>query len=327
MKRLTVLAVAAVTAVALAACGTTEDPSESRSDSGGDPITVTDARGKEVTLDGPAVNVAATEWNAVEYLVSLGVQPVGVSDIKGFETWDSAVELADTATDIGTRGEPNMDILVTLDLDAVFVTGQIIEGAVEQIEQTIPVIVLPGGDSSDPIGSMWANIDLIAQATGTESAAENLKTEFQTTLTDAAAAIADTDAAGASVAFNDAYDAGEGISIRPFTSGSLIGAVLAELGFANAWDDIGIEGDAVYGLGQTDVEGLTKLPDEALYWYIGNDSEGDDVYSDSLADNPIWTSLPFVSAGNVVRLPDSIWMFGGPASMTQFVAAVVKATG
>jgi ABC-type Fe3+-hydroxamate transport system substrate-binding protein len=74
------------------------------------------------------------------------------------------------------------------------------------------------------------------------------------------------------------------------------------------------------------VEGLTKLPDDTLYWYIGNEAEGD-VYADALADNPIWTSLPFVADGNVVRLPDSIWMFGGPASMTQFIAAVVKATG
>lgn len=326
MKRLTALAATAAL-VTLSACGTTEDPDSGQTDTG-DAITVVDDRGQEVTLEnGPAVNVAATEWNAVEYLVSLGVQPVGVSDIEGFKTWNNSVELADTATDIGTRGEPNMDTLATLDLDVVFVTGSIVEGAIEQIEQTTPVIVIPGGDSTDPLGSMWANVDLIAEATGTQDAADQLKDEFNTTVTDAAAAIADSDLADATVAFNDAYNTGEAIVVRPFTSGSLIGAVLAELGFGNAWDDIGIEGDPEYGLGQTDVEGLTQLPDDAHFWYIANESDGGDVYTGELADNAIWTSLPFVQAGNVGRLPDSIWMFGGPESMIQLIAAVVKTTG
>jgi iron complex transport system substrate-binding protein len=37
----------------------------------------------------------------------------------------------------------------------------------------------------------------------------------------------------------------------------------------------------------------------------------------------VWTSLPVVMAGNVHRLPDGIWMFGGPTSMERYVDAVV----
>jgi iron complex transport system substrate-binding protein len=37
----------------------------------------------------------------------------------------------------------------------------------------------------------------------------------------------------------------------------------------------------------------------------------------------VWQSLPFVKGGNVTRLPDGIWMFGGPVSMTAYVDAVV----
>lgn len=322
MKRSTALAAMAAALMALSACGTTEDPDSSPAKTG-EAITITDHRGEEVVLEnGPAVNVAATEWNAVEYLVSLGIQPVGVSDIEGFKTWNASVELADTATDIGTRGEPNIDIMATLDLDVVFVTGTIVEGAVEQIEKTTPVIVIPGGDSADPLGSMWNNIDIIAEATGTQDAAQQLKDEFDTAITDAATEIAATEYADATVAFNDGYNTGEAVVVRPFTSGSLVGAVLAELGFGNAWDDIGIEGDGEYGLGQTDTEGLTQLPDDTHFWYVANDVEGD-VYADDLADNAIWTSLPFVEAGNVTRLPDSIWVFGGPDSMLQLIDAVL----
>ncbi len=75
--------------------------------------------------------------------------------------------------------------------------------------------------------------------------------------------------------------------------------------------------------GQTDVEGLTKLPADTRFWYIGNEGEAD-PYTTTLRDNTVWTSLPFVKAGNVSRLPDSIWMFGGPAVDEQFLDAVVK---
>ncbi|MCT2583708.1 ABC transporter substrate-binding protein [Actinophytocola gossypii] len=315
--------VSGLAVLALAACGTTEDPTaaDETAPSSGERITVTDSRGKEVVLDGPAERVAATEWNAVEHLVSLGVMPVGVSDIKGYGQWVSSEPLDDTPTDIGTRGEPSMDTLAQLDLDLVVVTDSLVEGALEQIEKDTPVIVLTGGDSADPIGAMWENVDILAEATGTEDRAAELRSDWDTKVADGRAAIAEAGADGSKVAFSDAYADSGSVSIRPFTSGSLIGGVLAELGFENAWS---MEGDAVYGLAQADVEGLTNLPDDVRFWYIANSAEGD-PYADQLADNAIWRNLPFVKAGTVHRFPDSIWMFGGPTSMAQLIDAAVDA--
>ncbi|MBB6074836.1 ABC-type Fe3+-hydroxamate transport system substrate-binding protein [Streptomyces paradoxus] len=39
----------------------------------------------------------------------------------------------------------------------------------------------------------------------------------------------------------------------------------------------------------------------------------------------MWTSLPFVKADRVHRLPDGIWMFGGPGSMEAYIDALVDA--
>lgn len=300
----------------LAACGTTEDAGESASS--GESITLTDSRGKEVTLDGPAVRVAGTEWNVVEYLISLGIQPVGVSDVEGFSAWDTAVELDESATDIGTRGEPSLDTLATLDLDALFVTDELVGDAMEQIEESVPVIVVAGGDSEDPIGQMFENLDLVAEATSTEDEAQDLRGRFDSAVEDTRAAIEGSELADAPVAFSDAYADGSNVSVRPFLPGSLVGGVLEELGLENAWEEVGIEGDPVYGLGQTDVEGLTELPDDVRFWYIANDV-APDPYTDTLADNAVWTSLPF--SDEAVRLPD-VWMFGGPLSMIQLLEAV-----
>lgn len=324
-----------------AACGTTEetgsdDPTttpdgggESAGSSGSDdpaaggPITITDARGKEVVLDAPAVRVAGTEWNVIEHLVSLGVMPVGVSDIEGYTAWASAEPLDDTPTDIGTRGEPSMDTLATLDLDLVLVTDSLVEGAIEQIEQTTPVIVVPGGDSQDNIAQMFDNLDLIAQATGTEDRAAGLREEFDAKVEEGAAAVEAAGATGSPVAFSDAYVESGTVSIRPYATGSLVSDVFEAIGLENAWS---MEGDPVYGLAQADVEGLTTLGDDVRFWYMANDTFGD-PYVDELANNAVWTSLPFVRSGNVHRFPDSIWMFGGPSSMEQMIDAAVEALG
>lgn len=322
--RTLLVASAAALTLALGACGTTEDGGDDTSSDSNEKITLTDARGKEVTLDGPAERVAATEWNTVEYLASLGVQPVGVSDIKGFKTWNKSVELDDDATDIGTRGEPSLDTLATLDLDAVFVTDQLVGDAIEQIEKTTPVIVVPGGDAKDQIGQMWKNVDLVAQATGTEDEAKDLKKDFDAKLEESKKAVSDAGAAGKAVAFSDAYDTGGAVSVRPFLGGSQAGTLLKELGFTSAWADVpGLEGDPAYGLAQTDVEGLTKLPADTLFWYY-SEEDAADPYADALAKNKVWTGLPFVKSGNVTRFPDGIWMFGGPASMSDFLDAVVE---
>jgi iron complex transport system substrate-binding protein len=39
----------------------------------------------------------------------------------------------------------------------------------------------------------------------------------------------------------------------------------------------------------------------------------------------VWKSLEFVEKDHVSRLPDGIWMFGGPESMEAYVDAVVDA--
>ncbi len=326
-RMLAVLATATAGAL-LVGCGATSEPAADESEDSGpqEEITVTDSRGEEVVLDGPAERVAATEWNAVEYAASLGVMPVGVSDVTGFTTWDSAVELDDDVTDIGTRGEPSIDSVASLGLDVLFVTDSLVGNALEQIERTTPVIVLKGGDAEDPVGAMWANLELVAQATGTEDRLAELREEFDAKVEETAAVVEESGIGDAPVAFSDAYEASGQVSLRPYGEGSLLGGVMGELGLDNAWSQVdGLEFDPAYGLAQTDVEGLSKLPDDTRFWYIANDTDGGDPYAGTLADNRVWTGLPFVEAGDTYRFPDAIWMFGGPASMMQFLDAVQDA--
>jgi len=319
LRLLMTVAVTSVAALALTACGTTEAPASSSAPTAA-AITITDASGTKVTLDGPAKKVVGTEWNVVENLVSLGVDPVGVSDVKGYQAWDSSVPLTNDPTDIGTRGEPSVDTIATLAPDLIVATTDLTEAAVAQLRKIAPVIQVRSADASDQINQMLTNLDMIAQATGTETRAAEVTAAFKAKLAEGKAAIAAAGLTGEKVAFADGYLDANQVAIRPYAKGSLIGDVTEQLGLVNAWT---IKGDAAYGLATTDVEGLTKLGD-VHFLYFSNSVDGD-PFVDSLAKNAIWKSLPFVKSDRVDRIPDGIWVFGGPESMNAYVDAVVAA--
>ncbi|MEU3998895.1 iron-siderophore ABC transporter substrate-binding protein [Streptomyces fungicidicus] len=320
MRRLLFTApLATAAALVLAACGTTEPAADDAKEST-EAITLTDASGAEVELDGPAEKVVGTEWNVVEHLVSLGVDPVGVADVKGYKTWDAAVPLKNEPKDIGTRGEPSMDTIASLKPDLIVATTDLQPNALKQLRKIAPVLEVKSAEAADPIGRMLENVDLIAEATGTTERAATLKKDFETTLADGRKALADAGLDGAEIAFADGYVASNQVSVRPYTSGSLIGAVNERLGLKNAWKQ---KGDEAYGLASTDVEGLTGLG-KVQFVYIGNDGdESSDPFANELAGNSVWKSLPFVKSGDVHRLDDGIWMFGGTGSMERYADALV----
>ncbi|MFG1664295.1 iron-siderophore ABC transporter substrate-binding protein [Streptomyces sp. Y7] len=324
MRRLMMTAAAATAAaLALTACGTTEPAADSAdAKKAGEGITLTDASGAEVHLDGPAKKVVGTEWHEVELLISLGVDPVGVADVKGYKTWDQAVPLKNEPKDIGTRGEPSMDTIAALKPDLIVASTDLPPAAVKQLREVAPVLEVRSASAADPIGQMTKNLDIIAEATGTGERAEEIKDAFDAKVTEGKKALADAGLDGAPIAFADGYDISHQVSIRPYTSGSLIGAVNEKLGLKNAWT---VKGDKDYGLATTDVEGLTKLGDDVRFAYIGNDGDkGSTPFTDALAKDKVWTSLPFVKKGDVHRLPDGIWMFGGQESMGAYIDALVK---
>ncbi|MEU6485507.1 iron-siderophore ABC transporter substrate-binding protein [Streptomyces sp. NPDC046887] len=320
MRRLLATSAAVLTAaLALTACGTTE-PAPAKSDKAAEKITLTDAKGAKVTLDGPAKKVVGTEWNVVEALASLGVDPVGVSDVKGYQAWVSAVPLKNQPKDIGTRGEPSMDTIAALSPDLILATSDLPAAAVKQLRKVAPVLEVRSADAADQVGLMKSNLDLIAKATGRTEQAEAVKKAYDAKVAEGKKALADAGLAGKGIAFADGYAASNQVSVRPFTSGSLVGAVNEELGLKNVWK---MKGDKDYGLATTDVEGLTAVGD-VPFAYIGNDADGD-VFTKELAGNAVWKSLPFVKNDKVRKLPDGIWMFGGPKSMEAYIDALVPA--
>lgn len=330
MRTLRSLPTAAVTGVVaallLSACGTTEapeaesDPATAAPEDAG-PVTVTDDRG-EVTLDAPATDVVSLEWGLTENLLTLGVTPVGQADVAGYNTWATVVPLDESVPDVGMRGEPSLEAIAALDADLVVTTTDLPEEVITQLEEQVPVIALRGSDASDPIAHMERTLDVLATATGTQDAAEEALAELDATVEQAKADLAEAGLEGASYAMADGWLADGAVSIRMYTEGSYLGGLAGLLGLENAWTG---EGDPDYGLASTDVEGLTQLGEGTHFLYVANDGSGGDPFAEGLTGNAVWEQLPFVTADATHRLPDGIWMFGGPASGQAWIEAAVEA--
>ncbi|MQA62776.1 MAG: ABC transporter substrate-binding protein [Actinophytocola sp.] len=286
MIRTRIAALAATGAVLLlSACGTTEQPAGAvdNADATGGPVSVTDSRGKEIKLDAPATNVVALEWGEAEMLVTLGVMPSGVADAKGYGTWEGRSA-----------------------------------ALVKQLEKYVPVLVTKGSDAKDNLTRLREDFTVIATAVGKDTEAKQVLADFDAALAEGKKKIAD--AGGGSFVMADGFKDGNAISIRPFGKGALVSEIAAAAGLTNAWQG---KVDKVWGLGQTDVEGLTTIKDKNVR-FLYNASDGNDVFADGLNDNAIWKSLPFVKAGRAHKLTDGIWTFGGPKSSEQFLDELVK---
>jgi ABC-type Fe3+-hydroxamate transport system substrate-binding protein len=285
-----------------------------------EPVDLTDAYGREVQLDQPAERVAVLEWQQTEDLLSLCVNPVAVADVEGYNTWVSAEELPADTTDVGTRGEPNLEALFATDPDLIVVEAYTAEDEIlEQLAAyDVPVLATKGADAADPIAQMKDTFELIAEATGREDRAEDVLAEFDARLEDGKEALADSDAAGTEFVYFDGWIDGANVAIRPFGQGSLVGELGEELGLTNAWTG---KVDPAYGLGQTDIEGMTKVGD-ATFFHTGTVDPAGDVNAE-LAKNKVWSSIPAVADGRSYAFPEGTWTFGGPESAGQVVDAYV----
>lgn len=309
---------------AAAASGSTAPADASTNATG--PITLTDAADRTVELKAPAERVVVLEWQQIEDVLALGVEPVGAADVKGYNTWDTAVPLDPATTDVGTRGEPNLDAIFSTNPDLVIVEAERGDPVINQLEKyKVPVLVTSGADAADPIANMKDTFSLIAKALGKDDEAEKVLTEFDAHLAEAKQKIAEEGLGSTNFAYADAWIDGSNISIRPFGQGSLVGEIGEAIGLTNVWKG---EVDEAYGLGSTDVEGLTAIGDAHFFFTSTDaltDAAGSTPWMPELAKNRIWQNAPFVTADRVHPFPAGIWTFGGPKSSQQIIDGYLAA--
>lgn len=181
-----------ILAVSLAACGQasntgsttapnhTDSGSAATTESGtaAGSITIQDARG-ELKLDKIPERIVSMDFSFTDMLVSLGVQPVGIADDGTPELFmDSVKDQLGQYTSLGSRYEPNIELISSVQPDLIIADINKHSAALSQLEQIAPVLVLD--DFQADYDQMLKNFDIIAKAVGKEKeGAERLQKHKQ----------------------------------------------------------------------------------------------------------------------------------------------------
>lgn len=84
--------------------------------------------------------VVSLSWEPTEHLLRLGITPIAVADAASYREWVVRPALPDRVPDVGTRVEPNMDMIAQLRPDLILITP-LLEDIRPRLERIAPVVV------------------------------------------------------------------------------------------------------------------------------------------------------------------------------------------
>lgn len=283
-------------------------------------ITVSGVLG-DVELEEPAENVVALEWTYAEDLLAVGVQPAGLTDIEGYNSWvQIEEELGESVVEVGTRQEPNLEKIAEQEPDLIIAIKFRHEGIKDELESIAPTVFFdpyPSDEDFNQYDEMESTFREIAKAVGKTGEAEDVLAELDTVYEEAESTLNDADLATKDVILTQAFSADQAPQIRVFTPNSLASVILEKIGLNNVHTSETLE---VYGFSTVNVEALTKYED-ANYLYVVQ--ENDNIYENQLADNAVWNGLSFVEEDRMYPLGGDAWLFGGPLSAKVVVERIV----
>lgn len=304
-RRSTLAALAAVTALALTACGgSTEAPADSSAGSGAAegayPVTIPNAFG-ETTIESAPERIVVLGYTDVDTLLALDVQPVAFQEFVTFP--DAAVPaLGPWAEDLAGEAEmqvfpvsspPSVEEVLALRPDMVVaVSAGIEQDEYDQLSALVPVLARPEGSTAYLVDRDDATLT-IGKALGKEDQAQELVDGVDQDFADARDA--NPDFAGKTmVVALPATDGSGGYSA--YVTGDTRVQFFTDLGFELAPGVADL--DAGGGFFVTISREQVQLLDADLVVVLALDSV--EETRSTLEADPVFSSLPAVQAGRII---------------------------
>lgn len=294
---------------------------QSTSNCGAETISVEHALGTACVPE-DVERVVALEWTYVEDLLALGVQPVGAADIEGYNNWvDIPVELGEDTADVGTRQEPNLELIAELEPDLILTAAFRAAENYDELSAIAPTIAFnPYPDpetNASQYDEMLTTFTTIAEVLGLEETGEQVITELEATFAAAQSALEEAGRADETFILSQGWVANDAATFRLFTDNAMAVQILEQIGLENAWDDA----PQLYGFTEISFEGFAGVEDTNFFYVAQGDA------NEAFADSPLWNGLPFVQSGRAYYLGGDVWLFGGPLSANLLVETILDAMG
>ncbi|MCB0116877.1 MAG: ABC transporter substrate-binding protein, partial [Caldilineaceae bacterium] len=285
-----------------------------------EPVTITHALG-QTTIPATPQRIVALEWTYVEDLLALGIQPIGVADIAGYESWvQIPVTLAEDVVDVGTRQAPNLETLARLQPDLILAPSFRVAEIYDELSAIAPTLTFdpyPTDESVTQYAEMRQTFRTIADVVGRQTEAEAVLVGMDATFDAARSQIEAAGRLGEPFALAQAFGQ-DTVQVRLFTGNAMAVEIVEQIGLENAWADAAFQ---QYGFSTVSVETLPDLGSLNFFYVVQADN---DVFARE-AIAPVWQSLAFVEEGRAYALGGDTWLFGGPLSAEVLVQTILSA--
>ncbi|MCE4935906.1 ABC transporter substrate-binding protein [Aliivibrio fischeri] len=250
--------------------------------------------------------IVALDWVLAETVLSLGVEPLGVADAKGYQAWVMAPKLPSNVLDVGSRREPNLELLTELNLDVILIS-QHMSAMYEKLSTIAPTLVYTvySNKKSPLIAAKDITIQL-GRLLDKEQQALQLIDQTEKKLIENGDKIRHLQQQEKPLLFvrfiNDK-------TVRIHSEGSLAQSTINAMGLTNAWH----EPTNLWGFTTAGIEKLAQYQ-QANVLIFGPLKEEEKV---KLTQSALWQAMAFTRTGSVYELP-AIWTFGGLISAQRF---------
>jgi iron complex transport system substrate-binding protein len=243
--------------------------------------------------------IVSLDYGLSSTLLSLGLPPVGISDLADWGRWVVEPVMPDSVVDIGSSFEVNVEILLQLKPDIILTTPYLDElvprlqpyGRIVRLEIFTP-------DSGPALQAAIAATHKLAKEIGKETEAEAFLLRSETFFDRCRQRLEGKNLPPiALVNFMDARH------VRIYSSPGLFHNVLERIGVRNAWT----RESNYWGFETIGIEDLSKIEDQSAR-LVAFDPVPPDVLP-RLAESPLWNRLPFARPGHLSILPAAL-MFG-----------------
>lgn len=253
---------------------------------------------------GAPARIVCLEWTSAEMVVSLGAAPIAVGDTRGYHDWVQGPALPQATIDLGSRSEPNLELL--RDLRPDLIVGAYGYGLDESsFTRLAPTFNVPFYSGKAAPYEQAREVTLqLGELLGRKAEAKNLVERIEASITHARAALAQKPQRPLCVVslFDDRH-------VRIYGAGSLLQDVLDRLGLVNAWTGATNE----WGFSTVGIEQLVAVGDAQL---ISLDPIPPHIKI-RIARSSLWANLPCVRNGQVRTIPP-VWPFGGLTAAGRF---------
>ncbi len=271
----------------------------------------------QVSLVTTPVRVAALNWSHAEMLLTLGIEPIGVTNKSGYRQWQSNDPvLPDAVEELGFRGNPDLRKLRDLKPDLIFGYRFRHQRIYRQLSAIAPTMIFNQypheTDQADYSQRMRRVFLQIANVMGKTEMAQQILMEMDLKIAAAKIQVEQAGLVGQPVVFGKFV--GMGLGLRVYSDYSLAGSTINQLGLRNRWQEA-IEGRDFSHL---PLSQLYRLQDASLV-YVG------DLHKEGrrMIESPVWPKLSFVAEGRIYQSP-ALWSFGGPRSAERMAENITQ---